>query len=104
MIKEIAVLSQELYKDIKEIEHFNFHMEKKGLLMLCQTDALLEEELITTKLAKEAGLEANMLSMDELKALEPDVKLNVKGASIYHCDAHCTPMEFMAEMMGRFQK
>lgn len=104
VIKEIAVLSQELYKDIKEIEHFNFHMEKKGLLMLCQTDALLEEELITTKLAKEAGLEANMLSMDELKALEPDVKLNVKGASIYHCDAHCTPMEFMAEMKALLRK
>ena len=98
IIKDIAVFSQDLYKDIKASENFRFHLEKKGLLMLCQSDALIEEEEVTTKLANEAGLEANMLSLAQLKEMEPDVALNVKGGSIYHCDAHCTPMEFMTEM------
>ena len=98
IIKDIAVLSQELYKDIRASENFNFHLEKKGLLMLCQSDALIEEEEVTTKLANEAGLEANMLSLAQLKEMEPEVELNVIGGSIYHCDAHCTPMEFMTEM------
>src|SRR5690606_32204423 len=37
-IKEMTLLSQDLYDDIKRDEGFTFHYEKKGLLMLCQTD------------------------------------------------------------------
>jgi D-amino-acid dehydrogenase len=33
-IKDIALLSQELYDEIKENENFSFHYKKKGLLML----------------------------------------------------------------------
>ena len=97
-IKNITLLSQELYDAIKKDEGFTFHYEKKGLLMLCQTDKLLEEEIKTAHLAKREGLDAKEVSLDELKQLEPNVQLNVKGATFYDCDSHTTPHEFMEEM------
>jgi D-amino-acid dehydrogenase len=97
-IKNIAVLSQELYDDIKEKENFTFHYEKKGLLMLCQTDKMLEAEIKTAQLAKKEGLEAKEMSLSELKKIEPNAKMNVKGAIYYQCDSHTTPHEFMKEM------
>lgn len=97
-IKNITLLSQELYDAIKKDEGFTFHYEKKGLLMLCQTDKLLEEEIKTAHLAKREGLDAKEVSLDELKQLEPNVQLNVKGATFYDCDSHSTPHEFMEEM------
>ncbi len=97
-IKEIAILSQELYDDIKENENFTFHYEKKGLLMLCQTDKMLEVEIKTAQLAKKEGLEAKEMNLTELKKLEPNVKMNVKGAIYYQHDYHTTPHEFMEEM------
>ena len=97
-IKAITLLSQELYDDIKRDENFSFHLEKKGLLMLCQTNKMLEEEIKTANLAKKEGLEASELNLEELKALEPHVNLNVKGATYYKCDSHSTPQEFMKEM------
>lgn len=97
-IKNLALWSQDLYDDIKSQEKFNFHYEKKGLLMLCQTDKMLEEEIKTASLAKREGLDAYEISMNELKILEPKVTINVKGATYYKCDSHTTPHEFMTEM------
>ena len=97
-IKDIALLSQELYDEIKENENFSFHYEKKGLLMLCQTDKMLEAEIKTAQLAIKEGIKAKKMSLNELKKLEPNVKMNVKGAIYYQYDSHTTPHEFMEEM------
>ncbi len=97
-IKGINLLSQELYSDIKRDENFTFHLEKKGLLMLCQSEKMLEEEVKTAKIAKSEGLDAKEISLSELELLEPNVKTNAIGATFYNCDSHSTPHEFMNEM------
>ena len=98
VIKEISVLSQDLYSDIKRDENFKFHYEKKGLLMLCKTNKMLDEEIEVAHIAKNAGLEVEEIDLAGLKKIEPNVKLNVKGATYYKCDTHSTPKEFMDEM------
>src|SRR5690606_11110169 len=72
--------------------------------MLCQTDKLLEEEIETAHSAKREGLEAKEVSLEELKRLEPNVQLNVKGATFYDSDSHTTPHEFMEEMKSHLKK
>jgi len=98
VIKDISLLSQELYDEIKKSENFKFHYEKKGLLMLCQTDKMLEEEIDTAEIAKNTGLNVTTLSLSDLKKTEPNVTINAKGAVYYKCDSHSTPSEFMEEM------
>lgn len=102
-IKTITLLSQELYDDIKRDENFTFHYEKKGLLMLCQTDKMLEEEIKTAHLAKSEGLDASEINLEELKVLEPNAQIDVKGATYYKCDSHTTPQEFMVEMIAHLK-
>ncbi|WOD44615.1 NAD(P)/FAD-dependent oxidoreductase [Hwangdonia lutea] len=97
-IKAISLLSQDLYDDIKRDENFSFHYEKKGLLMLCQTDKALEAEIKTANLATQEGLDAQVLNLKKLKQLEPHVTMYVKGATYYKCDSHTTPHEFMEDM------
>lgn len=98
VIKDISLLSQDLYDDIKRDENFSFHYEKKGLFMMCQTDKALEAETKTANLAKQEGLDVKMVNSKELEQLEPKVLLNAKGAAYYKCDSHTTPNEFMEEM------
>ncbi|WP_100804344.1 FAD-binding oxidoreductase [Ulvibacter sp. MAR_2010_11] len=97
-IKDISLMSQDLYDDLKNSNGFTFHYEKKGLLMLCQTDKMLEEEVKTAQLAAKEGLEAHEISLDELKKIEPSINFNVLGAAYYKCDSHTTPSEFMRDM------
>lgn len=98
VIRDISVLSQELYSDIKSQENFKFHYEKKGLLMLCQTEKMLEEEVHTAELASQLGLSAREVNSDEIKKLDPNAGIEALGAAYFECDQHTTPHEFMAEM------
>ena len=98
VIKSIALLSQDLMEDIRKTENFKFHYVKKGLIMLCQTEKMLEEEIKLIELAKQSGLDADVLSLTELKKLEPNVKIEAIGATYFKCDQHSTPHEFMEEM------
>ena len=98
VIRDISVLSQELYEDIKKTENFTYHYDKKGLLMLCQTEKMLEEEMKTADLSHDLGLEAIEVSLKEINKIEPNVEINALGGVHYKCDHHSTPNEFMKEM------
>jgi D-amino-acid dehydrogenase len=98
------LLSRDLYDDIKRDENFSFHYQKNGLFMLCQTNKALEGEIKTVNLAKQEGLQAREISVNELKELEPNVNINVKGATFYECDSHITPTEFMQEMKAYLEQ
>ncbi len=97
-LKIINEKSRALFELIKEEEKFSFQYEKKGLLMLCQTEKALEDEISVADIARKEGLEASDLSAKEVLELEPNTKMDIKGAVHYHCDAHTTPHEFMQEM------
>jgi D-amino-acid dehydrogenase len=98
VIRDIAVFSHELYQDISREADFNFHFEKKGLLMLCKTEKMLEEEIEVAELAAKVDLEATVLDRAGLKLLEPHVEVDAIGATFYKCDAHSTPAEFMSDL------
>jgi D-amino-acid dehydrogenase len=101
VIKDINLLSRDLYEEIKASNDFNFHYERKGLMMYYQTDKVGEHEWELGKKALKAGLHAEHLtSMDAIRKYEPTVDLNVKGAVYFDCDAHMTPSDFMPEMVG----
>ena len=98
VIKDMAVLSQDLYDDIKQHEKFTFHYEKKGLFMLCQSNKTLDAEAKVVQLAKNEGLKAEVLTFEEVKKKEPNINMKIIGATYYECDNHTTPNEFMEEM------
>src|SRR5690606_6553609 len=81
IIRDITLLSQKLYSSIRQDEGFQFQYEKKGLLMLCQSEKMLEEEIKVAELARQIGLEASEINLEDLKKLQPDVSFNIKGAT-----------------------
>ncbi len=102
-IKDIAVLGRDLYADIKKSEDFKFHLEQKGLLMICQTQKMLDEEIRVAEIAKNQGLGVNELSSSQLQQLQPDTQISAKGAIHYQCDAHTTPHTFMEEIKSHLE-
>lgn len=99
IIKDINLLSSKLYDEIKEFGDLgDFHLEKKGLLMIYQTDKYGDAEKKVALKAKEFGLEVSHLETDELKKLHGDTQVIGKGALHYFCDSHTTPTVFMAKM------
>ena len=100
VIRDINLLSRDLYEEIKASNDFNFHYEHKGLMMYYQSDKVGEHEWELGEKALKAGLHAEHLtSMDAIRKYEPTADLNVKGAVYFDCDAHMTPSDFMPEMV-----
>ena len=100
VIKDINVLGRELYKEIKASRDFNFHYERKGLLMLYKTDKAGEEEWEVGQRAIKEGLNVKNITAEEVRKMEPNANIDCKGAVYFDSDAHMTPKEFMTEMLS----
>lgn len=99
VIKDINILSRELYEDLKTSKDFDFHYERKGLLMCYQSDKVGEEEWHIGQRGIQEGLGVKNLTNKEVALLEPKAPLNIKGAIYYDSDAHMTPSSFMPQML-----
>ncbi len=100
IIKDINLLSRDLFEAFKASNEFDFHYERKGLLMAYQTEKVGEEEWKVGQRAIQEGLGVKNLSKKEVEKLEPNANLNIKGAVYYDCDSHMTPSHFMSQMVN----
>ena len=103
VIKDINLLSRDLFEELKASKEFDFHYERKGLLMAYKTDKAGEAEWKVGQRANIEGLGAKHLSKKEVEELEPNANINIKGAVYYDCDAHTTPSDFMPQMLNHLK-
>lgn len=103
-LKSLNSLSLALYKELKESQKFDFFFKEKGLLLLCNTEKMLEEEIHLSKTANLLGLETVTLDKAGLKALEPAIEMSVAGGVLYTGDAHISPNTFITNMFDYLEK
>ena len=102
-LRDIALLSQHEY--VQWLKEFDFSYEHKGLLEIFQTDEKAQHAAHTVEQAKELGLaDTELLSYDQLQNLEPQTKINGKGAILFKCDAHLYPNKLMAGLIDNLKK
>lgn len=104
VIKDINLLSRELYADLKTSGDFDFHYQQKGLMMYYKTEKAGEEEWEIGKRAIKEGLKVENLSKAQVQKLEKNANLNIMGGVYYHSDAHMTPNEFMWQIKTYLKK
>jgi D-amino-acid dehydrogenase len=88
-------LSRQETINIKHELGNTFKMEEKGCLMLFKTIDAEKHEIELIKVANNFNVEARMLNAGEVQAMEPDVKVNIRGAAYYPMDCHLHPGDFM---------
>lgn len=99
-IKDINLLSRDLFEEIKASGDLgDFQLERKGLLMLSQTQKTYDHEMEVAEKASMLGLEVKELSKSQLSQIEPNIKIEARGAIHYECDGHTTPTEIMPKML-----
>ncbi|MDB2673086.1 FAD-dependent oxidoreductase [Flavobacteriaceae bacterium] len=98
IIKDINVLSKELYHDFDALPQLDFHLEDRGVLMAFQTAAAEKAEGEVMREAKRLGLDVELIDRKQVHALQPEMDMNIAGAYLYRCDAHTTPGTFMEQL------
>lgn len=101
VIKDINIMGRELFAQIKASGDLgDFQLKRDGLLMLYKTEASYHHEMEVAKKAAFLGLEVNELNKEDLRRMEPNVKIDAEGAIHYECDGHTTPTEFMPKLLA----
>ena len=101
---DINLLSKQLYEELATEPGFDFAMEKKGILMYYKTEKAGEEEVHLAEKARQMGLDAEALSKEQVKKLEPDIELDILGAVHYRSDAHLHPNQLIPQLINHLKE
>jgi D-amino-acid dehydrogenase len=99
ILRDISLLSRELYAELSHAQFFHFGFKEKGLLMLYKTEHVQKEEIETAKMANKAGIEAHVLSAKEVQALETEIAVDVMGGIYFPKDAHLIPQILIKQLI-----
>lgn len=91
-LKNLSLLSKALYQEFRQ-EHpeSSIALVEKGLMMAYQTESMEKEEVEFAHLARKYGLEAEILSPEDIRKVEPNLELKARGAVLFPGDAHLDP-------------
>jgi len=95
VLRDLLMASRELLINFESEENSSFGYEKRGLLMFCNTEKGLKKEIEAAEIAQQLGVPAEVLTADQVKGMEPDLDLNIIGATYYPKDAHLHPGSLM---------
>jgi D-amino-acid dehydrogenase len=94
------ILYEEMVRDLSAATGAPLPFERRGLLMLCHSEAGLAEEAHVAELGRTLGLDARVLSAAATRALEPEIDLDIVGAVHVPEDANLDPGAFMRALQS----
>lgn len=98
-LSALSLYSKQRYQEWARELPFDFGYQERGLLMLYHEAHVEKEEHETAHLASQLGIEARVLNLQEVQALEPDVRIQARGGVYYPGDAHLIPGNLVRQLM-----
>ncbi len=99
-LAELSLLSRTLHNQLAN--EANMSIQNKGMLMLCRDEATLAHEIEVAEMAKQWDMGAKAYTPEELKKVEPGMKLNVLGGVMFPLDSYTDPAAFMQQLPKLF--
>ena len=100
LLRDLHLASRECYQALAE-EADDFGFVKCGMLVLCKTDAGLEEEAHLSAQGRALGLGCEVVDAQRAAQLEPGIRMDVAGAVHYREDCRLVPNRFIASLQRR---
>src|SRR5258708_27411872 len=101
LLLHLNLARRECFVDLAREWRDDFALEQKGIVMVCNTDAGLEHEVATAKVARQLGLPVEILGAKEVAAMEPGIRMTAAGGIYFPKDAYLAPWRFMAALKKR---
>jgi len=101
VLRDLCLGSRQLFVELADITGNSFELKTEGLLNLCHTNQALDQEARgLATLAREVGIEAQVLNAAQTAAVEPGARLDVAGSVYFPIDAHITTRKFIPALVG----
>jgi D-amino-acid dehydrogenase len=103
-LRDIALLSKQLYESWAQLPGMDFAYEPKGMLELFKTAENAHHAEDTLKDALALGLDTRLLNKTELQAMEPNAEIDAQGALYFAGDAQLYPNKLMQCLLNWLQQ
>jgi D-amino-acid dehydrogenase len=103
LLRDLHLASRTLYEEL-EGELGGIGLEQRGLLMLCRTETGLAKEAKAAAFIREVGIPAEVLTPDEVRALEPGLDMNIRGAVYFPKDSYLNPGRLLEALKCRLEQ
>jgi len=104
VLRDLSLASRAIYQRWATEWENPFGLCQHGMLLLCKTEHGLEEEGHAAESARQLGLDAHILSPQELALREPGVEFAVAGAVEYPADCHLNPGRLLRTLAGKLDQ
>jgi D-amino-acid dehydrogenase len=104
ILRDLSLLSKKLFQELALSNEVDFGWHERGLLMLYKNADTEQEMAEEAHLANHAGIVAEILNPQQVQALEPHVKVEVRGGIYYPGDAHITPNLLVKNLLAYLKK
>lgn len=101
LLRDLHLRSRTLYAALANNWKNEFGLAQEGLLMLCKTNAALEDEAHVAESARRLGIPAEVLAPDAVARLDPGITMDVAGGVYFPHDCHLSPNRLMAGLQSR---
>ena len=96
LLSTMSLESRQLFLQLAE--ELGFDLATRGLMMLCSTEAGLEEESEVAAMADEVGVQAEVCDAGRVRELDPEIQMEVVGGIWFSQDCHLDPLIFLEEL------
>jgi D-amino-acid dehydrogenase len=103
LLRDLMQASLRLCEEMAATERLECGLQKRGLLMLFNTEKGRHSNIHDAELAHELGLDARILSQSDLQRLEPSVTFRATGGVYYPGDAHLSPTALVSALASFLQ-
>ena len=100
----LNLASRRLFEEFDDLWSNEFGLQKKGMLLLCKTEARLHEEAEVAEVAKTLGLAAEILTPAQTAERDPGVRMDIAGAIYFADDCHMTPQKFVGSLVRHLEE
>jgi len=104
VLRDLMLASRALHLELAAALDDAQRLETRGLLMLCRTQAGLDEEAHLARRARELGIDTELCTPARAAELDPGARMEILGAVHYPGDAHLVPMRFVAALVDALRK
>ena len=103
-LRDAMVFSNQLYHQFEKDSGIDFCLEDKGIFVLFKTEKVAEHERHLVEKATNLRLDAQFLTADETRAMQPDIELDILGSVLYRCDSHMYPNMLMKGLIKHLEQ
>ncbi len=104
LLRDLHLASRAAYEKLSDDWGDSFELKRHGLLMLCKTAHMLDDEARAAATAQSLGIPAQVLDATATAKLDPNVQMDVQGSVYYPRDCHLSPNKLMAGLHSRLEQ